>query len=242
MSYGLSSNILNSNGEVVIDQNFACMEVLYEGNITWPGGGFSTLQSITYSGLIYPIVFIKPQFNVRYFFGPTTTTTFWFSCNAASGTQIPYKVCGIRVSNNVLPTGYGVLINKSGSDEIAFTSRRKYARIVDSLQVALGFATLDPVREGDDVDFTTAGDGSINKYILRHPTKPIAADTYWHARMTGLWPRPGSNNSNVWTLERKSTTEYQMPIDGFLPINHRQTMNLPENTGNPYHLPYLIAL
>lgn len=240
MTYGISTDLKNSNGEVIVDQNFACMEVLQEGSVTWPGGNFVTLGEITYSGILFPIVFVKLLTNVRFFFGPTTTTKFWFSCNAATGTQIDYKVCGIRTINTEIPAGYGALIMKKGSNQIAFCSKRKYARIIDILQVSNEVA-MDPIRAGDDVDFTTAGDGSINKIMMWHHTKPIPINTFWHARMTGLVPRPGSNNSNVWTIERKSTVEYHMPVDGPLPINHRQAMNLQENTGNPWHLPYLIA-
>lgn len=240
MTFGARLGIKNSAGEIQIDQEFLTLEVFDEGVFTSAGGGYDALHTLTFSGIDSPMVFIQMAVDTRYFFGPTTATTFWCSSNHASGATFAYKLCGFRPSPQALPTGFGFKVNQPALPDAAFASPREYIRIIDALQTVDSF-DASPLRSGDSYTFSTAGDGSINWRQYNHPTKPISTSAFWHAAMTGLGPRPGSDNSTPYVLERKSSTRYELRSDGVVSKSNREAMGLPDPTGVAWWANHLIA-
>ncbi|KAF0130521.1 MAG: hypothetical protein FD152_2111 [Xanthobacteraceae bacterium] len=240
MTFGARLGIRNSSGEVQVDQNFFNIEVFAEGALTSPGGGYDNLLTLSFSGILNPMVFVKMAVNGRYFFGPTTNSTFWMSTNLGSGVSIPYKLCGFRPDPTVAPSGDGIKVHRPGSNEVAFASPRKYLRLINSIQVIDQY-TQHLLRGGDWYDYDTDNNGIPYKWYYEHPTKPIPLDTYWLATMTGLANRPNSVNSTPYVLERKSTIRYEFRSDGVITIGNREAMGLPDGTSIQVFANYLVA-
>ena len=224
--------IRNAYGEVIIDREFACLEVMAQGQFTSAGAGYNGLHLVPFTGLTRPMVFVQLLMGVQYFFGPIHPDGFYFSTDAPAGTILRWKLCAGRMDSNA-GTGIGIRINRIGSNLVAFSSRRNYIRLWGPIEVHDG---TNVYRAGDSWEYEGA-----ESRILKHPTKPVPADTYWLARTTGLVPRTGSDNFNTLTIRRNSTTEYRFGLGDMLLKSNKEMLNMAVPGGIADWMPHLVA-
>lgn len=193
MTYGLGT-FRNSNNEVIIDQNFRCVEVISSGTLSV--GNFTQTNSATRLNFPFalqiPLVLWKLPVggSNQFFFFQQQTTFIDVSQIGSTNFSLDYLICDIRTNNSGL-SDFGLAVF-DGQNRTVFSTNRRYLRGISTIENSSGSWVLN---NQDRATLTLS--------------QPISSNSYFHLYRTRGGFFPVNNSRFGFGIKRVSTTVFE---------------------------------